>query len=225
MGMTDTRMSTSLFVNADLDAAVLRQAFLGDVEMAENLHARNDGRLEPLELRGHGHLLQHAVNAVADAEFVLERLEVDVRRAQFDGVGQDLVDEPDDRGVLGGVVEVGILLAVLVHDLERRLLVQGVNGVGADAQVFLHLALDGFGGREHGLDLQAGKGLEGVQALGGEEPAGGDFHGAVDALKGKQFFLEENAGREEREQFPVRLHVFERREADGVFPGEPLEER
>jgi hypothetical protein len=86
IGITETRMSTSLSVDADLDAAVLRQAFLGDVQVAENLDARNDGRLEALDLRRHRHFLQHAVDAVADAELVLERFEVNVRGAQFDGV-------------------------------------------------------------------------------------------------------------------------------------------
>ena len=105
-------------INAHLDAAVLRQAFFGDVEVAQNFDARNDGRLKALELRGHGNVLQLAVNAVADAEFVLERFEMDVRRAQFDGVLQNLVDEADDgRLVFRGLVEVGVL-GVFVNDLE-----------------------------------------------------------------------------------------------------------
>ena len=104
-------------VDPDLDAAVLRQPLLGDVQVAENLDARHDGRLEALDLRRHRHVLQHAVNAVADAELVLERLEVDVRGPQLDRVPQDLVDEADDRGVLGRAVQVGVLLAVLIHHL------------------------------------------------------------------------------------------------------------
>ena len=84
--MTETRMSTSRVVDADLDAAVLRQALLGDVQVAENLDARNDRRLKALDLRRHRHLLQHAVDAVADAQLVFERLEVNVGGAQLDGV-------------------------------------------------------------------------------------------------------------------------------------------
>ena len=56
----------------DSDAAVLRQTLLRDVEMAQNFYAGNDGRLKPLHLRWHGHLLQHAVDAIANAQFILE---------------------------------------------------------------------------------------------------------------------------------------------------------
>ena len=36
------------------------------------------------ELRRHGRLMQHAVHAVADAQVVLHRLEMDVRRPLLD---------------------------------------------------------------------------------------------------------------------------------------------
>jgi hypothetical protein len=96
-------------VDADLDAAVLRQALFGDVQVAEDFDAGHDRRLEALDLGRHRHLLQHAVDAVPDAQFVLERFEVDVGGAQLDRILQDLVDEADDRGVLGGIVEVVVL--------------------------------------------------------------------------------------------------------------------
>ena len=86
----ETRMSTSLSASADLDAPVLRQPFLGDVQMAQNLDARNDGRLESLDLRRHRYFLQDAVNPVTDAELLLERLQVDVRGAQLDRVASKL---------------------------------------------------------------------------------------------------------------------------------------
>ena len=210
-------------VDADLDAAVLRQALLGDVQVAENLDARNDGRLKALDLRRHRHVLQHAVNAVADAEFVLERFEVNVRGAQLDGVAQHLVDEADDRGVFRRAVEVGVLVAVLVHDLERRLLVQRVDGVRADAEALLHLALDGFAGREHGLEAQARHRLERVQPLGREQPAGGDLDVPVDAAQRKQFLLQQHARGEQREQLLVRLDVLERRVGQVVFLRQPAE--
>ena len=112
IGITETRMSTSASSIADLDAAVLGQALLRDVQMAENLDARNDGRLKALELCRDRHFLQHAVNPVTDAELILEGFEVNVRGAQLDGIAQDLVHEPDDRGVLGRVVEVAVLFVV-----------------------------------------------------------------------------------------------------------------
>src|SRR5208283_1311829 len=75
-GNTDVHLG---LVNAHADTAVLRQAFLGDVEVAQNFDAGNDGGLEALELRGYGDVLQHAIDAIADAEFILEGFEVDVR--------------------------------------------------------------------------------------------------------------------------------------------------
>jgi hypothetical protein len=42
-------------------------------------------------------LPQHAVDAVADAQEACFRLEVDVGRIALDGIGQDRVDQADDR--------------------------------------------------------------------------------------------------------------------------------
>ena len=99
--------------------------------------------------------------------------------------------------VLGGVVQVVVLFAVFVHDLQGRVLVQRVNGVRADAEMFFHLALDGLARGEDRLDLQAGQGLEGVQPVRGEQAAGGDLHRAVDPLERQQLLLEQDAGREQ----------------------------
>ena len=41
---------------------------------------------------------QHAVNAVANADSIFERLDMDIRRPQLHGFGDDHLDEPDDRG-------------------------------------------------------------------------------------------------------------------------------
>ena len=70
-----------LALDADVDAAVLRQAFFGDVHAAHHLDARDERRLKPFELRRHRRLMQNAVNAVANAQFVLRRFEMNVRRA------------------------------------------------------------------------------------------------------------------------------------------------
>jgi hypothetical protein len=94
------------------------------------------------QLRGHGNFLQFAVNAVADAKFVLERFEVDVRGAQLNRVLQNLVDEADDgRLVFGGFIEVGVL-GVFINDLEAFFLVERADGVRADAETLFDFALD-----------------------------------------------------------------------------------
>ena len=211
-------------VEPDSDAAVLRQAFFGDVEMAQDFDARHDGRLETLELCGHGNVLQHAVNAVTDAKLVLERFEMNVRRAQLDGVLQNLVDEADDRGfVLLGFVEIGVL-GIIVNDLESLFLVERANRVRADAEALFDFALNGFAGGQHRFEVQAGHGFQRVEALGGKETAGGDFDGAVDPLERKEFLLQQNAGGKQGKKLAVRVNVVQRRVSEAVFLRQPAKD-
>ena len=87
----------TLLADLELDAAVLRHASLGDVQLRHDLEARDERRLE-LHRRLH-HFLQRAVDAIANADLVLEALEVNVRRAALHGVGENRVDQLDDRRV------------------------------------------------------------------------------------------------------------------------------
>jgi hypothetical protein len=189
-------MSTSALSRTDFDSTVLRQSLLGNIQMAENFYARNDGGLKAFDLRRHRNFLQHTVDAVANAQFVFEGFEVNVRRAQLDGVAQHLIDEANDRRVLGGVVEVRVFL-VFIDDLERRFFFERADGVSADAEALLHFALDDFARREHRLELQTGERLEGVESLRREEAARGDFHRAVHSAQREQFFFEQNASGEQ----------------------------
>jgi hypothetical protein len=112
-----------LAVHHDAGAAVLRAQPVGDVEPGDDLHARDErhaGGARQLE-----HLPQHAVHAVAHAEPALVRLEVDVARAGGDPLGDDIVDELDDRPVGARLREVA------------RVPVVGVGGDG------LHVVLVG----------------------------------------------------------------------------------
>ncbi len=63
--------------DGQLDAAVLGQAALGDVELGHDLDAGEDGLVMLAGDRGHG-LLEYAVDAVFDHEAVVEGLEMDV---------------------------------------------------------------------------------------------------------------------------------------------------
>ena len=81
-----------------LDAPVLGQPGLGDVEVRHDLDAGDDRQGQVARRRGH--LVQRAVHAVTDLELVLEGLEVDVARAVPDGLVQHQVHEADDgRGI------------------------------------------------------------------------------------------------------------------------------
>ena len=78
-----------------LDAAVLRQAALGDVHVRHHFHARNDRQREMARRRRH--FVKRAVDAITNFEFVFERLEMDVARAVLDRLEQDQIDEANDR--------------------------------------------------------------------------------------------------------------------------------
>ena len=82
--------------HAQLEAAVLRHALLGDVELRHDLDARDDRAVELLGDRPHRRL-QHAVDPVLHVHRVVLRLDVDVARAALDGGVDGRVDQPDDR--------------------------------------------------------------------------------------------------------------------------------
>ena len=90
--------------DGQLDAAVLRQAALGDVEVGHDLDARGDG--EGQVPRRRHHLVQHAVGLDADLEFVLERLEVQVAGVVLDRQQQHHVQQLADRGAVGQGLDV-----------------------------------------------------------------------------------------------------------------------
>ena len=90
-----------------LDAAILREAALGDVHVRHHFHARNDRQREMARRRRH--FVKRAVDPVADLEFVLEGLEMDVARPVLDRLIQNQIDEADDRRGVGFGFDVGAL--------------------------------------------------------------------------------------------------------------------
>ncbi len=81
-----------------LDATVLREALLRDAHRAgHDLEPADDGRLQFLRRRLH--FLEHAVDPEPDAKTFLERLEMDVARAELVRLEQEHRDHPDDRRV------------------------------------------------------------------------------------------------------------------------------
>ena len=84
----------------ELDAAVLRQALLGDVQPGHDLQAADDRGLKAIDLRRHRLRLQHAVDAVANLNAGRLRLDVHVAGPRFDRLDQNFVHQPNDRGLL-----------------------------------------------------------------------------------------------------------------------------
>ena len=98
--------------------------FFRDIQAGHDLHAGGERRLEPLR-RPHD-LVQHAVDAEADPEHLFVGLEVDVGRASANRVDQDHVHEPDDRRLVGRLLQLedvglGDDLVVAPEDLDVAL--------------------------------------------------------------------------------------------------------
>ena len=114
-------------VDGQREAPVLGHALLGDVEVGHDLDARDDAHRHPALDRGRR--AQHAVDAEQHARVALLGVDVDVRGALLDRLGDDRVDELDDRRVGVGLVEVQIgfaaLLGVLLDDVFDRLVHAG----------------------------------------------------------------------------------------------------
>ena len=119
-----------LVVDVQLDAAVLRHAALGDVQVGHDLDARADGGGD-VRRRRH-HLVEDAVDAVAHLELVLERLEVDVRGLVLDRLQEHEVDQlADGVGVGGALDRVQVeRLAAVGQVLEGGVVLQVVEDVG-----------------------------------------------------------------------------------------------
>ncbi len=106
------------------EAAVLRDAALGDIEFAHDLDARKNGGVPFLGERLHG-VLQDAVNAVFHDDFGVARFDVDVAGAALEGGEDDGVHEAHDgahAGIARELLHRNVFVAVVfvADDLERE---------------------------------------------------------------------------------------------------------
>ena len=97
--------------DAQRDAAILRQALLGDVEAGHDLDPRDQCRVQ--FAAGPHHVTQRAVHPEAHHRIGLEGLDVDVGRVVAGSLGKQRVDHPDDRRVVLGLQQVFHLGQVL----------------------------------------------------------------------------------------------------------------
>ena len=113
----------ALAAHAHLEAAVLRHALLGDVELRHDLDAGDDRAVEALVDRPHRRL-QHAVDPVLHVHRIVLRLDVDVAGPALDRGIERRVDEPDDRTLIGGeLVDAQLIVElVLAENLQLKTL-------------------------------------------------------------------------------------------------------
>ena len=132
----DTKVDAAV-LDRDADPAVLRDPLLGDVEVAHDLHPRDDRVDHPL--RHMRRLAQHAVDAEPDPHLPLVWLEVDVGGTLPHGLAEDAVDELDHRRVFGAdldVADLGELLVLGLFPLDDRLADRALQRVEAADQRF-----------------------------------------------------------------------------------------
>src|SRR5215469_3016888 len=113
-------------VHGDLEAPVLRDAPLGDIELGHHLDARDD-LLSQLDAADGGDVRQHAVEAVAHHQPDGARLEVNVARAGAQGVVHGRVHQTHYRARVLADSYVGEVVDPLLR--PRRLLRFGQHGV------------------------------------------------------------------------------------------------
>ena len=142
--------------HAALDAAVLGQAALGDVEIGNDLDARNElagDRVVGLLVRFGEERPQGAVDAHADIHEFLERFEMDIARLRLNALVDEAVDD------LGHVLRLFLLGKITRHpsreftQLLFEFLGAGARGQHGGVVIFLDQLLDASDGGHADLEV------------------------------------------------------------------------
>ena len=111
-----TKVDCAVLGQSHFDASILRYTALGDIHSRHYFQAGTD--LVCQDYRRLRDLRQNAVKAGSHAEYLLVRFEVNVRCATFNGVQQDLIDEPDYWCILDIVATVFFLFIIFTCNIE-----------------------------------------------------------------------------------------------------------
>jgi hypothetical protein len=127
-------------LHLELDAAVLGNALLGNIQPGHDLQAADDRRLEAIDLRGHGLFLQYTVDPVADLHALFLGLDVNVARPGLNRFAQDLVHQPDDGCFLSHLRGFGMVPLQVVENFDPSLSFfalcqQPVDGLGTHTEM------------------------------------------------------------------------------------------
>ena len=145
----------------DLDATVLGQTTLGNIQLGHDLDTGGDGIFQ-LEGRFHD-LIQDAVNAVTHPEHLLVRLDMDIAGFFPDGILQDGIDHLDNRCVFSGPLQRADIDVILITDDLQVFQVHVAHDIGQRGRLVIMLvdgALDVTLGGDHHLDIVAGHELD-----------------------------------------------------------------
>ncbi len=205
----------------DLDASVLGQAPLRDVHLRHDLDTRGQGVLQ-LQRRLHD-FMQHAVDAITDPEGLLVGLDVDVGGLFLDGIGQDQVDQLDDRSILAGLLEfAGVDLFAVVDDFQVDIIEIPHDIVEGSALViiFVDRVLDArFKSHDH-FDVVAGHELDIVDGEDVRWIGHGDDQRRPGPVDRNQLVLLHDLGRDQLDDVLVDVKFIEIDGGDAVLARE-----
>ena len=127
-------------LDTDVDSSVLRESFFGNVQAGHDLQSRDDRVRKLMDLRREWLDAEHAVDAKADREPFLLRLDMDIARSLFEGFDQQLVHQLDDGRSLGRLSQFTQLIGDGIEEfntLFETLRDQQIDGVATDTQRLL----------------------------------------------------------------------------------------
>ena len=128
-----------LAVRVYFEAPVLRQTLFVELEIRQHFDARSDRRFGVLR-QNHG-VVQNAVDAIADEQLVIHRLDVDVGSVLQYRVLQKRVHDAHDRQVFGDLFQVGLGCSIAAFFSDRlqclRFLLNDVAELGLEALLIL----------------------------------------------------------------------------------------
>src|SRR5947207_14877822 len=93
-----------------LNATILGQTSFCDVHVCHHFQPRDNGKSNMP--RGWRHFVQRAINAIADLELLLERLEMNVSRPDLDRLVKNEVDKANDGSCGCSVCDCGVAVAL-----------------------------------------------------------------------------------------------------------------
>ena len=87
-----------------MNAAILGQPALGDIQTRHDLHARNHRRVH---LEGRAKLLEESsIDSIANPQLMIARLDVNIAGALFHRIVNAVVHQLDHRRIAGGLLEI-----------------------------------------------------------------------------------------------------------------------
>ena len=196
----------------DLEPAILRQAFFGNVEVGENLDAADDRGVETANLGRHVGGMQHAVDAIANSQVFFIGFDMDIAGAVANRLQENLIDQLDDGGFLRLLDQVGIVDVEVTDHLNALVFADHLlDGTTTDAEVLLDDAGNLFACRQHRFYLRAHEHAKLVEGIKIERIVGGHTDGTVVPVDRNHAVAMNDFGWRELEQLFIE---FDRREVD-----------